>query len=65
MVSSFATTQSYARTCRNDTELTCVELPNGGGFVQIRTTMSRRPNTAATIDVNVPGLDIRKLKYNP
>ena len=46
-------------------KLTRVELPNGGGFVQLRTVMSRSPNTAATIDVNIPGLDIRKLKYNP
>lgn len=36
-------------------KLTRVELPNGGGFVQLRTLMTRSPNTAATIDVNVPG----------
>ena len=46
-------------------KLTRVELPNGGGFVQLRTLMTRSPNTAATIDVNIPGLDITKLKYNP
>lgn len=46
-------------------KLTRVELPNNGGFVQLRTEMSRSPNTAATIDVNIPGYDIRKLKYNP
>ena len=45
-------------------KLTRVELPNDGGFVQLRTVMSRSPNTAATIDVNIPGLDITKLKYN-
>lgn len=45
--------------------LTRVELPNGGGFVQLRTLMSRSPNTAATIDVNIPGFDVTKLKYNP
>lgn len=46
-------------------KLTRVELPNGGGFVQLRTVMSRSPNTTATIDVNIPGLGITKLKYNP
>ncbi|SDM52307.1 hypothetical protein, partial [Microbacterium azadirachtae] len=45
-------------------KLTRVELPDGG-YVQLRTVMSRSPDTAATIDVNVPGLDIRKLKFNP
>lgn len=49
----------------SDPEMTRVELPNGGGFVQLRTVMTRSPNTAATIDVNIPGLDITKLKYNP
>ncbi len=44
--------------------LTRVQLPNGG-FVQLRTVMARSPGTAATIDVNVPGLDITKLKFNP
>jgi len=44
--------------------LTRVQLPNGG-FVQLRTVMSASPNTAATIDVNIPGLDIRKVKFNP
>lgn len=47
-------------------KLTRVELPNGGGFVQLRTVMSpKSPNTVATIDVNIPGFDIAKLKYNP
>jgi hypothetical protein len=46
-------------------KLVRVELPNGGGFVQLRTAMTRSPNTAATIDVNIPGIDITKLKYNP
>jgi hypothetical protein len=44
--------------------LTRVQLPNGG-FVQLRTVMARSPATAATIDVNIPGLDITKLKFNP
>ena len=44
--------------------ITRVELPNGG-FVQIRTTMSKSPKTAATIDVNIPGYDIDKIKFNP
>lgn len=52
------------RVVANTSKLTRVELPNGG-FVQLRTVMSRSPNTAATIDVNIPGLDITKLKYNP
>jgi hypothetical protein len=45
-------------------QLTRVELPDGG-FVQLRTVMSRSPNTAATIDVNIPGINIKKLKFNP
>jgi hypothetical protein len=45
-------------------KLTRVELP-GGGFVQLRTVMSRSPGTEATIDVNIPGLNITKLKFNP
>ena len=44
--------------------ITRVELPNGG-FVQIRTTMSKSPKTAATIDLNIPGYDIDKIKFNP
>ena len=44
--------------------LTRVQLANGG-FVQLRTVMARSPETAATIDVNVPGIDITKLKFNP
>lgn len=44
--------------------LTRVQLADGG-FVQLRTVMSRSPNTAATIDVNIPGIDITKLKFNP
>jgi hypothetical protein len=27
--------------------------------------MSRSPGTEATIDVNIPGLNITKLKFNP
>jgi len=45
-------------------KLTRVELPDGG-FVQLRTVMSNSPTTAATIDVNIPGYSITKLKYNP
>ncbi|MBO1751240.1 RHS repeat-associated core domain-containing protein [Actinotalea sp. BY-33] len=46
-------------------KLTRVELPEGG-FVQLRTIMSpKSPNTAATIDVDIPGVDIRKVKFNP
>ena len=42
-----------------------VELPNGGGFVQLRTVMSRSPSASATINVKIPRIDIRKLKFNP
>ncbi|MGJ9414370.1 RHS repeat domain-containing protein, partial [Aeromicrobium sp. CF4.19] len=47
-------------------KLTRVELPRGG-TVQLRTAMSKKsPRTAATIDVNVSGVDdLRKLKFNP
>jgi RHS repeat-associated protein len=45
--------------------ITRVELANNGGFVQLRTVMSRSPGTVATIDVNIPGLEITKLKFNP
>ena len=45
-------------------KLTRVELPNGG-FVQLRTVMSRSPGTSATIDVNIPGFDLTKLKFTP
>jgi hypothetical protein len=44
--------------------MTRVQLADGG-FVQLRTVMSRSPGTVATIDVNIPGLDITKLKFNP
>ena len=43
---------------------TLVRLPNGG-TVGIRTTMSNSPGTAATIDVNIPGIPITKIKFNP
>ena len=38
---------------------------NNGGFVQLRTTATRSPKTAATIDVNIPGIGIDKIKFNP
>ena len=44
--------------------LTRVQLPDRG-FVQPRTTMSRSPNMAATIDINIPVIPIDKLKFNP
>jgi hypothetical protein len=43
---------------------TLVRLPDGG-TVGIRTVMSNSPNTAVTIDVNIPGFDITKIKFNP
>ncbi len=41
-----------------------VRLPNGG-FVGMRTEMSNSPGTAATIDVNIPGVPIHKVKFVP
>jgi hypothetical protein len=53
------------RVVAETSKLTRVELP-GGGVVQLRTSMSAlSPNTAATIDINIPGINIRKLKFNP
>jgi RHS repeat-associated protein len=44
---------------------TWVELPGGGG-VGIRTTATKSPGTAATIDVNIPSIpDVTKIKFNP
>jgi hypothetical protein len=43
---------------------TWVDLPNGGG-VGLRTDMTRSPGTAATIDVNIPNIQIDKIKFNP
>ncbi|QYO67761.1 hypothetical protein [Leptolyngbya sp. 7M] len=36
-----------------------------GGYVSIRTEATRSPNTIATIDINIPGIPIRKIKFNP
>lgn len=36
-----------------------------GGTVGLRTTMSRSPGTAATIDVNIPSIPVTKVKFNP
>lgn len=43
---------------------TLVQLPNGGGTIGIRTTMTNSPGTIANIDVNIPGIDITKIKFN-
>jgi RHS repeat-associated protein len=43
---------------------TLVQVP-GGGTVGLRTVMSNSPSTAATIDVNIPNIPIRKIKFNP
>lgn len=43
---------------------TLVQLPTGG-TVGLRTTMTKSPGTAATIDVNIPGIPIDKIKFNP
>lgn len=45
-------------------KFTRAQLPDGG-YVQLRTVMSNSPNTAATIDINIQGIDITKLKFNP
>ncbi|TAH32495.1 MAG: RHS repeat-associated core domain-containing protein [Alphaproteobacteria bacterium] len=42
---------------------TLVKLPDGG-IVGIRNYATRSPGTNATIDVKVPGIDIRKIKFN-
>jgi len=42
---------------------TLVKLANGG-TVGLRTVMSKSPDTAATIDVNIRGIPITKLKFN-
>lgn len=39
-------------------------LPSGG-TVGLRTGMTRSPGTTATIDVNIKGLDISKIKFKP
>jgi len=49
---------------RNDYPGTFVRLP-GGGTIGFRTVMSRSERSAATIDINVPGVPIRKIKFNP
>jgi RHS repeat-associated protein len=43
---------------------TLVRLPDGG-TVGLRTKMTRSPGTAATIDVNVHGIPVTKIKFNP
>ena len=41
-----------------------VRLPDGG-TVGLRTTMTNSPGSVANIDVNIPGIDITKIKFNP
>ena len=43
---------------------TLVRFANGA-TVGLRTVMSRSPNTAVTIDVNIPNIPIDKIKFNP
>ena len=38
---------------------------NSGGTIGIREIMSDSPGTNATVDVNIPGIPIKKIKYNP
>jgi hypothetical protein len=42
---------------------TLVRLPCGGSVV-LRTVMTNSPGTIATLDVNVPGVTITKIKFN-
>jgi hypothetical protein len=34
-------------------------------YVQLRTVMSRSPNGAATIDVDIPGTNLSRVEFNP
>ena len=43
---------------------TLVRLPDGG-TVGLRTTMTNSPGSVANIDVNIAGIDITKIKFNP
>lgn len=40
------------------------ELPDGG-TIAIRDYATRSPNAVATIDINVKGIPIRKIKFEP
>jgi hypothetical protein len=62
--SMFAQLSEGGRVVAQNAKLIRVELPDGG-FVQLRTVMSNSPGTEATIDINIPGIDITKLKFNP
>ncbi len=42
---------------------TRVELPDGGGYVGFRPVSSPKSGGAPTVDINVPGVPIDKLKY--
>jgi hypothetical protein len=41
-----------------------VRLPNGG-TVGLRTTMTKSPGSLANMEVNIPAIDISKIKFNP
>jgi hypothetical protein len=43
---------------------TLTQLPSGG-YVGLRTYMTGSPGTAATVDVNIPGIPITGIKFNP
>ncbi|MDX6528470.1 MAG: hypothetical protein QOH41_760 [Blastocatellia bacterium] len=43
---------------------TLIRMPNGG-TIGFRTQMTASPNTAATIDVNMNGIAIKAIKFNP
>ena len=43
---------------------TMIRLPTGG-TIGLRTIAGRSPRTLATIDIDIPGCPIRKVKFNP
>jgi hypothetical protein len=41
-----------------------INMPDGG-WIGLRTQMTNSPNSVATIDVNVPYVTVKKIKFNP
>ena len=44
---------------------TWIERPYNGGGIGLRVYATRSPGTEATVDVNIPGIPIKKLKFTP
>ncbi|WP_269446196.1 polymorphic toxin-type HINT domain-containing protein [Gloeobacter violaceus] len=40
-------------------------IRSDGGVIGLRTQATRSPRTAATVDINVPGIPFKKIKFNP